>query len=39
MGFANIWATKAEFNGKGQRRWCVSSPSSRATFRPGAPLG
>jgi len=21
MGFANIWATKAECNGKGQRRW------------------
>ena len=39
MGFANIWATKAEFNGKGQRRWCVSSPSSRATFRPGGLLG
>ena len=37
MGFANIWATKQEFNGKGQRRWCVSRPV--AVPASGAPSG
>ena len=36
MGFANIWATKQECNGKGQRRWYVSSTTSSCPF-PGAP--
>ena len=33
MGFANIWATKQECNGKGQRRWCVSRPVAVPGFR------
>ena len=33
MGTANIWATKQEFNGKGQRRWCVSRPVAVPGFR------
>jgi hypothetical protein len=31
MGFANIWATKAECTGKGQRRWCASARLSSAS--------
>ena len=36
MGFANIWATKAECNGKGQRRWCVppAPPAGRPCAEP-----
>lgn len=33
MGFSNIWATKQEFAGKGQRRWCVSRPAAIPGFR------
>jgi hypothetical protein len=39
MGFANIWATKQECNGKGQRRWCVSFTGRRGRLPGRHPTG